>query len=1014
MLDDTFFRSPFLREKLPPVLFTNGTSGFDRFFRDFGAPRSARESFFNEADDDYDSEGPPTPTQFSNSADGKTNGFGFFQGSSRAKADSEATQPNGGVIRNIPIRIEGHFQQPQKFRAEPQQPAFSHFQTPHFASVSASIQTPGPNSSSNSYSVPGYHRQTSQPILKSDDSDTVSFRSFQFPSEERASNYSKRSQSSGRGSPPQPPQRRAFSYLLKQHQRPTSESFENQRPGASSPSPSVPSFKSERERSTTPGGMGQKTRPKSPSLQSLRNGLRKATNCVRRPLGSSDSDYEISQEHRSSNNSNFSTPVNQSVSSLYATINKPEKRETSPVKKREEEYDAVEEAIRSLESFDPNKILAEAANERLLRVSAASKGSSSDSDSGSVIIRPEVKKRNSESPTSSGIVADINDSVLKSSELSHRSSNGSSNENASLSSSDNDAGSYILVDPAMHRFQPPAVPQPSTLPQTSALPQPPAVSRIAHSGTFGAAPQRAIVSTPSSSNSTLTRNSNEGPTFDSSSGSKTLPPVPAIITEDPVGSAEEEDAAAMRKRILCAQMTDCAKVIEINGLKMNQFTSTPNWRYPHLLQRNLPMVQDTMYIIEAALDELLEFTQRISIMRGDPKNDEFIQLVAPLRTSQALIHRIRANLDATQWTLHALARMHHSMVSNDSLDQFVAIMQQLPKDCRKVVQWVYLLGTPSQGGANFLPRHSPGAVPFPVSTPIPEQMRGQQEVSKVPQVERKIPEKLQPRSIKKQENRASPLSQFKATSPLPQLQPPTMEEIAMDGGESTTSSTGSSGATDVPGASPISPTTPTIEQKTEIVEEDDLSSIADGKQVYEEDDLMSVISESSLYQDYSLVDNGSLPKAIRPKKTTLQLPKISPALLKDLSEEERELLKFYAPQLETHTSGLCKLIDEFFNVIEHNQEPSKFVQKVRLIILEAQTLVYIGDNMAQCVAKPILRAEFRRASDKLNGLLTECVSNARLAKDQYPSVQPVQAMMNSVVAVSDAAQGLKHLGKVCA
>ena len=77
----------------------------------------------------------------------------------------------------------------------------------------------------------------------------------------------------------------------------------------------------------------------------------------------------------------------------------------------------------------------------------------------------------------------------------------------------------------------------------------------------------------------------------------------------------------MRKRILCAQMTDCAKVIEINGLKINQFTSAPNWRYPHLLQRNLPIVQDTVYIIEAALDELLEFTQRISIPRGDPKQD---------------------------------------------------------------------------------------------------------------------------------------------------------------------------------------------------------------------------------------------------------------------------------------------------------------------------------------------------------------------------------------------------------
>lgn len=166
--------------------------------------------------------------------------------------------------------------------------------------------------------------------------------------------------SSGRVSPPQPPQRRAFSYLLR-NQRPTSESFENQR--SSSPSPSVPSFKSEREKSTTPGGMGQKSRSKSPSLQSLRNGFRKATNCVRKPLGSSDSDYEVTQEFRNPNNSsnfnnsngsnssNLSTPVNQSVSSLYATINKPAPREKSPVKRSEDEYDAVEEAIRSLESF---------------------------------------------------------------------------------------------------------------------------------------------------------------------------------------------------------------------------------------------------------------------------------------------------------------------------------------------------------------------------------------------------------------------------------------------------------------------------------------------------------------------------------------------------------------------------------------------------------------------------------------------------------------------------------------
>uniref|UniRef100_A0AC34GD91 CAS family C-terminal domain-containing protein n=1 Tax=Panagrolaimus sp. ES5 TaxID=591445 RepID=A0AC34GD91_9BILA len=174
------------------------------------------------------------------------------------------------------------------------------------------------------------------------------------------------------------------------------------------------------------------------------------------------------------------------------------------------------------------------------------------------------------------------------------------------------------------------------------------------------------------------------------------------------------------------------------------------------------------------------------------------------------------------------------------------------------------------------------------------------------------------------------------------------------------------------------------------MEEDDLVSIAEStnaKQVYEEDDLMSVMSESSLYQDYSLLGEN------------------------DISESEKDLLRPYAFELDSHMTGLCQLIEEFFNIIEQSHEPSNFVQKVRLLILKAQFLVSIGDHMAQCIAKPALRSEFRHASDRLNGLLTQCVSNAQIAKEQ--AIEAVQAMMSSVVAVSDAAQHLKQLGKSC-
>lgn len=79
------------------------------------------------------------------------------------------------------------------------------------------------------------------------------------------------------------------------------------------------------------------------------------------------------------------------------------------------------------------------------------------------------------------------------------------------------------------------------------------------------------------------------------------------------------DEMSMQKRLLCTQMTDCAKVIEINAIKMGQYTAPAGWRQPHILQRNLTGIQDTIYTIEAALDELIDCLPRISMNRGDPK-----------------------------------------------------------------------------------------------------------------------------------------------------------------------------------------------------------------------------------------------------------------------------------------------------------------------------------------------------------------------------------------------------------
>lgn len=75
--------------------------------------------------------------------------------------------------------------------------------------------------------------------------------------------------------------------------------------------------------------------------------------------------------------------------------------------------------------------------------------------------------------------------------------------------------------------------------------------------------------------------------------------------------------AHLRKRFLCTQLTDCAKVIEINSHKMNQFTIDKQnnivWRQQHFLNQNLAAIRDTVYTIEFALDELIEGLEQVNL-----------------------------------------------------------------------------------------------------------------------------------------------------------------------------------------------------------------------------------------------------------------------------------------------------------------------------------------------------------------------------------------------------------------
>ncbi|KAK5977679.1 hypothetical protein GCK32_011211 [Trichostrongylus colubriformis] len=174
---------------------------------------------------------------------------------------------------------------------------------------------------------------------------------------------------------------------------------------------------------------------------------------------------------------------------------------------------------------------------------------------------------------------------------------------------------------------------------------------------------------------------------------------------------------------------------------------------------------------------------------------------------------------------------------------------------------------------------------------------------------------------------------------------------------------------------------------------------------------------------------------------------------------DRQLVRFYAPQLDQHTESLSLAIEDFLGTVENNLPPREFVQKGKLIILAAHKLIYIGDTVSQCVGdraashslrqcadrlcellKECVRAtklasdegakliyigdtvsqcvgdraashSLRQCADRLCELLKECVRATKLASDEYPELKSMQGMIDSIIAVSKTAHEMKVLVK---
>ncbi|KAJ1361897.1 neural precursor cell expressed, developmentally down-regulated 9 [Parelaphostrongylus tenuis] len=126
---------------------------------------------------------------------------------------------------------------------------------------------------------------------------------------------------------------------------------------------------------------------------------------------------------------------------------------------------------------------------------------------------------------------------------------------------------------------------------------------------------------------------------------------------------------------------------------------------------------------------------------------------------------------------------------------------------------------------------------------------------------------------------------------------------------------------------------------------------------------------------------------------------------------DRQLARFYAPQLDQHIDSLSLAIEDFLGTVENNLPPRDFVQKGKMIILAAHKLIYIGDTVSQCVLDRTISNSLRQFADRLCELLKECVKAMKLASEEYPELKSMQGMIDSIIAVSKTAHEIKMLVK---
>ncbi|EYC00910.1 hypothetical protein Y032_0112g332 [Ancylostoma ceylanicum] len=428
-----------------------------------------------------------------------------------------------------------------------------------------------------------------------------------------------------------------------------------------------------------------------------------------------------------------------------------------------------------------------------------------------------------------------------------------------------------------------------------------------------------------------------------------------------------DEAIQARKRIVCSKMSECLRVIENACAQINKVTAPQHWRAPHLLQVNLNSLRDAVTTAHEALDMFVDGTGRISIDRKNPKAEELDSLLKPLLDAKNHLASLRKSLDTAGWTVSVLSRDSESARTMDALEQFIAALHKAPSDCRRFLQWTQLL-VPSPSVVFLSPMSNiKPELPKPINTSQPRMPeRSSNSLGSPPFLDetKRLSSSSTSTVTSSDSSQPSSILVTKHNGDKPKGRVTFADEP-----RDRPSAASMDSSQDYPkpqqtnGSSRYGPSGMNRLQETRIIEEDDLES---------------VVSEGeSLYQDYAYLDD-----VVPGRSSGNGFNGISNGYNGNISDEDRQLVRFYAPQLDQHTESLSLAVEEFLGTVENSLPPREFVQKGKLIILAAHKLIYIGDTVSQCVSDQAASNSLRQCADRLCELLKECVKATKLASEE--------------------------------